>query len=189
MRFSTIRTIMTLDDRVQVSPAQIKSLRTLLAAVTGLPLDYPDDSEWPIHPRFEDLVHKSSAKVPLVYPACGCYFDIAPGRKYPNAKIQVPLYVYGQEEGKLARGVAQWMRENGRGKFADAFLEALPHLGDRRTAHSEDGAEGHNGYANGTYEDMPRGLQSYLSVMFTESGELEVTTYLVPVFSGAPWVV
>jgi DMATS type aromatic prenyltransferase len=185
--FTTIRTIMTLNNRKPVSPAQIERLRTLLAAVTGLPLDYPDDSDWPINPRFEDLVRKSSAKVPLVYPACGFYFDIAPVRKYPNVKIQVPLYVYGQEEKELANGVAQWMREDGRGEFADRFLKVLLRLGDRGTAHGADATNGP--CANGTHEDLPRGLQSYLSVMFTDDGELEVTTYLVPVLSETPWVV
>ena len=181
---------MTLNNRKSVSPTHIEHLRTLLAAVTGLPLDYPDDSDWPINPRFEDLVHKSSAKVPLVYPACGVYFDIAPGRKYPNIKIQVPLYVYGQEEKVLASGVAKWMKEGGRGEFADRFLKVLPRLGDRGTAHGADGTGRRNGpCADGTHEKMPRGLQSYLSVMFTDDGELEVTTYLVPVLSETPWIV
>ncbi|KAI9716366.1 MAG: hypothetical protein M1812_005433 [Candelaria pacifica] len=185
--FSTIRTIMTLNNRKPVSPAQIERLRTLLAAVTGLPLDYPDESDWPINPRFEDLVRKSSAKVPLVYPACGFYFDIMSARKYPNVKIQVPLYVYGQEEKELANGVAQWMCEEGRGEFADRFLKVLPRLGDRGTAHGADATKGP--CANGTLEGLQRGLQSYLSVMFTDDGELEVTTYLVPVLSETPWVV
>lgn len=199
VRFSTIHTIMTLNHRKDVSAAQTESLRTLLAAVTGLSLDFPDDADWPIHARFEDLVNKSSAKVPLVYPACGFYFDIAPGRDVPNVKVQVPLYVYGRDEQQLADGVAQWMKDNERGKFADLFLKALPRLGDRGTAHGPEkvkrrsakganGVDGTNG-TYGTYVGMPRGLQSYLSVMFTGDGQLEVTTYLTPVLSETPWVV
>jgi hypothetical protein len=191
---------MTLNHRKDVSVVQTESLRTLLAAVTGLPLNFPDDEDWPVNARFEDLVYKSSAKVPLVYPACGFYFDIAPGKDLPNVKVQVPLYVYGREEQQMADGVAQWMKDNGRGKFADLFLEALPRLGDRGTAHGPDrvkvrSVKGANGvHANGTngtngmHTGMPRGLQSYLSIMFTADGQLEVTTYLTPVLSETPWL-
>lgn len=195
---------MSLSQRRTVSATETDSLRTLLTAVTGLPLDFPDEVDWPVNARFEDLVKSSSAKVPLVYPACGFYFDIAPGREIPNVKVQIPLYVYGCEEQKLAEGIAQWMKANGRGKFADQFLEALPRLGDRGTAHGADsaeerGAKGVNGvHANGangneemdgTHAAMPQGLQSYLSIMFTADGQLEVTTYLTPVLSETPWVV
>ncbi|KAH6857478.1 dimethylallyl tryptophan synthase GliD1 [Alternaria rosae] len=176
VRFSTIHTIMTLNNRKAVSASQTESLRKLLAAVTGLPLDFPDEADWPINSRFGDLVHKRSAKVPLVYPACGFYFDIAPGREIPNVKVQVPLYVYGQEEQQLAEGVSQWMKDNERGKFADQFLKALPRLGDRGTAHGPDRVKGQ--VVNG----------SYLSVMFTPDDQLEVTTYLTPVLSETPWV-
>ncbi|KAI1272309.1 dimethylallyl tryptophan synthase GliD1 [Xylaria sp. FL0933] len=96
--FSTIHTVMTLDNRKSISSDMLESLRTLLAAVTGISRDYPDDHDWPINPRFEDIVRKSSAKVPLLYPACGFYFDIAPGRGCPDVKVQLPLYVYGREE-------------------------------------------------------------------------------------------
>ncbi|KAI0544661.1 dimethylallyl tryptophan synthase GliD1 [Xylaria curta] len=184
VRFATIRTIMTLNNCKSISSDGIESLRTLLAAVTGLSLDYPDDLDWPINPRFEELVSKSSAKVPLLYPACGVYFDIAPGREYPNVKIQLPLYVYGREEKELASRLAQWMRDNGRGKFADQFLKALPRLGDRGTAHGADGS-----CANGTHQNMPQGMQSYLGVMFIDDDQLEITSYLVPVLSETPWIV
>ncbi|KAI1811104.1 hypothetical protein GGS20DRAFT_564453 [Poronia punctata] len=86
---------MTLNNRKPISSGQDKSLLTLSAAVTGLSLDYPDHVHWPVNPRFEERVSRSSAKVPLLYPACGFYFDIAPGREYPNVNIQLPLYVYG----------------------------------------------------------------------------------------------
>ena len=90
----------------------------------------------------------------------------------------------------LASGVAKWMKEGGRGEFADQFLKVLPRLGDRGTAHGADGTGKRNGpCADGPHEDMPRGLQSYLSVMFTDDGGLEVTTYLVPVLSETAWVV
>ncbi|KAJ4356946.1 hypothetical protein N0V95_002889 [Ascochyta clinopodiicola] len=87
VRFTTIHTIMTLNNRKTVSAHQIEPLRTLLAAVTGLPPDFPDDADWPINDRFKDLVYTRSAKIPLVYPACGFYFDIAPGREVPNVKV------------------------------------------------------------------------------------------------------
>lgn len=157
---------MTLGGRKPVPEEQLQALRSLIAAVADLAQSFPDDSNLAVTAPLKHLAENASTATPLVYPACGYYFNIAPGLEQPEVKVCIPLYVYGADDGAMARGIASWMTTHGRGGYSQQYLSMLQSLSERRRLDGE------------------KGIQTYLSCMFKEDGELEITSYLTPVLRG-----
>ncbi|KAM3537907.1 hypothetical protein ARSEF1564_009176 [Beauveria bassiana] len=163
MSFRSIREIMTLGGRKPVTEEQLQALQSLIAAVADLEQDFPDDSNLAITAPLKHQAENASTATPLVYPACGYYFNIARGLEQPEVKVCIPLYVYGPDDGTMARGITSWMETHGRGEYCQRYLSMLQSLSERRRLDGE------------------KGIQTYLSCMFKEDGELEITSYLTPV--------
>ncbi|OJJ07406.1 hypothetical protein ASPVEDRAFT_202196 [Aspergillus versicolor CBS 583.65] len=154
--FASVREIMTLGGRITGLDTQLQSLHKLLEDVTGLPSDFPDDADAPVHHGFGTGSSPLGRAAYYLY-----YFDIAPGAELPDIKFYTPLTHYGQDDLKSAQGVTRWMEAHGRGSYCANYLRVLEKVAGEKTL------------------ETGNGLQSYLSCLFKQNGELDITSYFL----------
>ncbi|KAK8091581.1 hypothetical protein PG997_001942 [Apiospora hydei] len=185
--FASVRDIMTLGGRItgDVVDSQLKDLRELIRAVLGLPEDFPDDAETE-QTYFKESLSAATASAPIVdnghastngngveekketpptppphNPGFVYFFDVSDGRPFPEIKLNIPLRSYGHDDLRSARGLVYWMEARGRGAFGGRYLETLEKMAP-----------------GGSTLDRTRGLQSFVSIVFSRSGELGINSYM-----------
>ncbi|KAF3932009.1 hypothetical protein ABW20_dc0103572 [Dactylellina cionopaga] len=166
--FSSVRGIMTLGGRIAVPEKQLHDLRSLIAAAAGLADEFPENVDLPLALDFSPPVSDACEEKTLVLPGYGYYFNIAPGQEYPEVKIFLRLCAYGSDDLSIGRGITGWMAARGRGEYCQRYIPMLETL----LQHRELG-EG-------------KGVHTHVSCLFQKSGELEITSYLVPEISPRP---
>ncbi|KAK8076003.1 hypothetical protein PG994_003275 [Apiospora phragmitis] len=194
--FASVRDIMTLGGRItgEVVDSQLRALRELIRAVLGLPEDFSDEAETE-QTYFKESLSAATASAPVVNghtstngngvdgkkkdsspptppphnPGFVYFFDVSDGRPLPEIKLNIPLRSYGHNDLRSARGLVDWMQARGRGAFGDRYLETLERL-----------APGGGASSNGSSSvlEQTRGLQSFISIVFSRSGELGINSYL-----------
>ncbi len=160
--FSSVREIMTLGGLIAVPEPQLQSLRSLIAAVTGLESDFPEDSEVPCAPEYNPAAKENFVELPILLSGYLYYFDIAPGAVVPDIKFYTPVRRYGRDDLSLAKATTAWMEANGRGAYCDRYLSMLQSLAEHRRL------------------DDGKGLQTYVSCLLMKNGELDITSYIGP---------
>ena len=160
--FSSVRDIMTLGGRITTPylAAGLADLQDLIKAVTGLPRDFPEDAELPAAPQWDPSRVDKFGDLGKVLYGYLYYFDIAPGKTLPEIKIFIPVRYYARDDLSLARGITEWMEARGRGVYCQRYLRMLESLAEHRRL------------------DDGNGLQTYVSCLFKNNGELDITTYL-----------
>ncbi|KAF9248073.1 hypothetical protein DTO013E5_4965 [Penicillium roqueforti] len=159
--FASVRQVMTMGGRIPVPESQLQELRSLIAAVTGLDSDFPEDSEVPCISEYNPAAKDNFVEIDLLLSGYLYYFDIAPGATVPDIKFYTPVRRYGPDDGALAKGIADWMTSRGRGEYSQRYLDMLADLTEHRKL--EDG----------------KGMQTYVSCLFKKS-HLDVTSYIGP---------
>ncbi|KAL2824223.1 aromatic prenyltransferase [Aspergillus cavernicola] len=160
--FASVREIMTLGGKIAVPEEQLRDLRTLISAVTGLPPDFPEDEEVPCAPEYNPSAKENFVELPILLSGYLYYFDIAPGALLPDIKFYTPVRRYGRDDLSLARGIIDWMQSHGRGEYCSQYLSMLERLSPHRAL------------------DEGKGMQTYVSCLFRKNGELDITTYIGP---------
>ncbi|KAF2209134.1 hypothetical protein CERZMDRAFT_114093 [Cercospora zeae-maydis SCOH1-5] len=164
--FKALREIMTLGGRIHRPnlEKQLTELQELLRGVLQLPEDYPEDQELPNAGQNNRVAAGEDVNdtAPPLLPGFVYYFDVAPGNQLPEIKLALPLITFAQSDAGVARNTIAWMEARGRGAYAKNFMQMLEKL-----AKGKDLARG-------------KGLQSFISVLLRENGELDVTTYFAP---------
>ncbi|KIA75507.1 dimethylallyl tryptophan synthase GliD1 [Aspergillus ustus] len=160
--FASVREIMTLGGKIQVPEDQLNDLRTLIAAVTGLDTDFPEEEEVPCAPEYNPSAKDNFVELPILLQGYLYYFDIAPGATLPNIKFYTPVRRYGRDDLSLAHGTMSWMKSHGRGEYCDRYLSMLQALSPHRPL------------------DQGKGMQTYVSCLFRKNGELDITSYIGP---------
>lgn len=161
--FSSVREIMTLGGRIAVPEAQLQDLRSLIAAVTGLPEDFPEDAQVSRTPAgHPDGRNTFVEGLPGLLSGYIYYFDIPPGAVLPEIKFYSQVRHYGWDDLSLARGVTGWMDAHGRGQYCQRYITMLESLSPYRRL------------------DEGKGIQVYLSCLFKKTGDLDITSYVVP---------
>ncbi|PFH61329.1 hypothetical protein XA68_17631 [Ophiocordyceps unilateralis] len=157
--FNSIRETMTLGGLIPIPKEHIQELRSLVSAVAGVEPDFPDDCELPLSVQPDNDPFSDS---PLSHAGCVYHFDIGPGRDFPDVKFYFNTFSYGADDLSIARAVTDWMDKRGRGEYSQGYLSMLECLPSRRRL-----GEG-------------KGVHSWLSCLFAEDGQLEVTSYTKP---------
>ena len=160
--FSSVREIMTLGGRITVPKEKLQDLRSLIAAVTGLEDDFPDDAEVPCAPEYDPAAKDNFIELPILLSGYLYYFDIAPGAVLPDIKFYTPVRRYGRDDLSLARGVTAWMEAHGRGEYCQRYMSMLESMAQHRRL------------------DEGKGLQTYVSCLIKKNSELDITSYLGP---------
>lgn len=159
--FASVRRIMTMGGRKQVSEDHLQELRSLISAVSGLAPDFPEDQETPFtDSHYTNGTKNNFGELPEILHSYVYYFDIAPGKSIPDIKFYTPIRGYGPNDRKLAGHLIDWMDKRGRGNYAKEYLSVLEHLNQHRRL--EDG----------------KGAHVYLSCLIKKDGELDITSYL-----------
>uniref|UniRef100_UPI00389B3A79 Dimethylallyl tryptophan synthase GliD1 n=1 Tax=Fusarium tricinctum TaxID=61284 RepID=UPI00389B3A79 len=166
--FKSVRNVMTLGGRVPIAETQLQDLRSLLNASSGLPDDYAEDLDLPLAEHFSPPIMDAREEKTLVLPGFGYYFDIAPGREYPEVKIFLRLTAYGQDDTSMGRGISAWMTAHGRGEYCPRYMSALETL------------------VHGRHLSEGKGVHTHVSCLFKKDGTLDITSYLVPEISSQP---
>ncbi|KJZ72347.1 hypothetical protein HIM_08273 [Hirsutella minnesotensis 3608] len=161
--FSSVREIMTLGGRIPVPEAQLQDLRSLIAAVTGLPEGFPEDAQVARTPESQSDAKSTFVEgLPDLLSGYIYYFDLAPGSVLPDIKFYSQVRHYGLDDLSLAKGITGWMDAHGRGQYCQRYLTMLKSLCPHRQL------------------DEGKGMQVYLSCLFKKTGELDITSYVVP---------
>ena len=160
--FASVREIMTLGGLKSVPEEQLQDLRTLIAAVTGLEEDFPEDAEVPCAPEYDPAAKENFVELPILLSGYLYYFDIAPGMALPDIKFYTPVRRYGRDDMSLAKATVAWMEAHGRGAYSERYLSMLHALAQHRKL------------------DEGKGLQTYVSCLFKRNGELDITSYIGP---------
>lgn len=160
--FASVRDIMTLGGRI-TSPhlaSGLDDLYELIKAVTNLPSDFPEDAEVPAAPQWDFSRVASFGDLGKMLSGYLYYFDIAPGNTLPEIKFFIPVRYYSPDDLGQARGITRWMEARGRGSYCQRYQRMLESLTEHRRL--EDG----------------NGLQTFVSCLFKNNSELDITTYL-----------
>ncbi|PPJ60937.1 hypothetical protein CBER1_08601 [Cercospora berteroae] len=164
--FKALKEVMTLGGRIKRPnlESQLTALQDLLRGVLSLPDDYPEDQELPNAGQNNRVAAGEDVNdtAPPLLPGFVYYFDVAPGYQLPEVKLALPLITFAQNDASVANNTIAWMEARGRGAYAKNFMTMLEKL-----AKGNDLAKG-------------KGLQSFISVLLKEDGELDVTTYFAP---------
>ncbi|KAI1083649.1 dimethylallyl tryptophan synthase GliD1, partial [Whalleya microplaca] len=158
--FASVREIMTMGGRITVPEQQLQDLRSLIAAVTGLEADFPEEAEVPCAPEYDPAAKDNFIELPILLSGYLYYFDIAPGSALPDIKFYTPVRRYGRDDLSLAEATVGWMKAHGRGAYGERYLSMLRSLAQHRRL------------------DEGKGLQTYVSCLFKKNGELDITSYL-----------
>lgn len=157
--FHSVREVMTMGGLRDVSEASLQDLRWLLAAVLGLPRDYPEDAEVPSAAAISGGDWFDSSALCQGFTYC---FDIAHASGTPDVKIYVKTRKLGPDDRAIAHNLVGWMREHGRGAYCEQYLGMLDRLAE------------HRGLENG------KGMHAYISYQCTGKGEPDVKSYISP---------
>ncbi|PIA99511.1 4-O-dimethylallyl-L-tyrosine synthase [Cercospora beticola] len=164
--FKALNEVMTLGGRIKRPKleGQLTALQDLLRGVLSLPDDYPEDQELPNAGQNNRVAAGEDVNdtAPPLLPGFVYYFDVAPGYQLPEVKLALPLITFAQNDASVAKNTVAWMEARGRGAYAKSFMTMLEKL-----AKGKDLAKG-------------KGLQSFISVLLKEDGDLDVTTYFAP---------
>ncbi|KAH7322473.1 aromatic prenyltransferase [Stachybotrys elegans] len=156
--FKSVREIMTMGGRLDVTEDNLQDLRSLITAILELPADYPEDQNFPLPPpAAKTWSEQENQAETFAY-----YFDIAPrnGIK-PDVKIYLPTRSYGPNDLAIAHHLVDWMRARGRGAYGDQYLAMLKRICDHRQLE------------NG------KGIHSYITYQFGKNGVPDVKSYLI----------
>ncbi|KAI8956205.1 dimethylallyl tryptophan synthase GliD1 [Xylaria longipes] len=189
--FASVRAVMTLGGRFSgdLVEKQLRDIRELLYAVLAVPEDFPDDAEIEQTYHRKALLAETASAAPGTGPGTSrrrssgssngtktpppahtpgfvYYFDVAKGQALPKVKFNIPVRSYGRDELSTAKAVVDFMEARGRGAYGASFLRALEGL-----------ASGMGGSASKAL-DQTRGLQSFIGLDLSSSGELGVTSYM-----------
>lgn len=161
-KFTSVREIMTLGGRIATSHLAegLADLFSLIKAVTGLPHDFPEDFEVPAAPQWDSARMEEFGELSKVLSGYLYYFDVAPANDLPEIKLFIPVRYYAHDDLSLAHGITKWMEAHGRGAFCRRYLRMLESLAEHRRL------------------DDGNGLQTFVSCLFKNNGELDITTYL-----------
>lgn len=156
--FASLREIMTLGGRIDVSEASLQDLRSFINTILGLPTDYPESAETPVGNKTHQWV-KDEVLVPcFVY-----FFDVAPATATVDIKFYLPTRTYGPDDLEIARRLSRWMDAQGRGKYCERYIRLMEAIAE------------HRGLAAG------KGMHSYLSYQFGKNGgEPDIKSYFTP---------
>ena len=160
--FASVRDIMSLGGRITTPhlAAALDDLHGLIKAILGLPQDFPEDAEVPAAPQWDSSRMEKFGEMSKMLSGYLYYFDIAPGNTFPEIKIFIPTRYYAHDDLSLARGLTTWMEARGRGAYCERYLRMLETLTEHRRL-----ADGN-------------GIQTFVSCLFKNNGELDITTYL-----------
>ncbi|KAL4875170.1 aromatic prenyltransferase [Aspergillus karnatakaensis] len=159
--FASIRTVLTLAGQNPIPESGLLALRTLLCAITGLdPEAYTDDSDLPVTRIFPTTTEQV---LPSLTKGAFYQVDIAPGRRRLDIKVAIHMRAYGVgDDWEVAEAITGWMETQGRGQYCAGYLDLIKRLTpDRATRHGMT-------------------IQTFVSIMVTESGELDVNSYFTP---------
>ncbi|KAL4783263.1 aromatic prenyltransferase [Aspergillus varians] len=152
--FASVREVMTMGGKIDLAESQLEDLRSLIAAATGIPADFPEDAE--VQPTVPE------SELPPLPPGFMYYFDIAPGPSNPDIKVYIPIRRYGGDDRTLVQALTEWMNSHGRSQYTQGFQALLESIAQ------------HRGLEEG------KGIQTFVSCLFKKSGELDITTYIGP---------
>lgn len=158
----SVRDIMTLGGRITTPhlAAQLNDLHDLIKAVTGLPDDFSETAEVPAAPSWDSSRVAKFGDLGKMLSGFLYYFDVAPTKALPEIKIFIPVRYYAHNDLRLAHGLTKWMEARGRGAYCQRYLRMLESLGEHRRL------------------DDSNGLQTFVSCLFKNDGELDITSYL-----------
>ncbi|KAE8356777.1 aromatic prenyltransferase [Aspergillus coremiiformis] len=160
--FSSVRDIMTLGGRIAVAEDKLTDLKFLIAAITGLDADFPEDAEIPHLGEFNPVAKDNFVELPILLSGYLYYFDIKPGATLPAIKIYSPVRRYGPDDLSIAHGICSWMEAHGRGQYCQSYLSMLKNISQHRPL------------------SQGKGIQTYVSCLFKKNGELDITSYIGP---------
>ncbi|KFA53734.1 hypothetical protein S40293_01619 [Stachybotrys chartarum IBT 40293] len=158
--FASVCEVMTVGGQVPFTDQQIEDLRTLVAAVTGTPPDFPENEYVPRTRNYRPAAQSNFVEIPELISGYIYYFDVAPSSKRPDVKIYIPTRHIGPDDLSVAQGLVGWLQAHGRGEYGDNYLNLLEGLAEHRRL------------------DEGKGLQTYIGVMFKKNGDLDITSYL-----------
>ena len=155
--FSSVRTIMTLDNQLHGVKAQngLETLRKLWQLVFGLEDDFALD---------ENLASKRHETAGVLY-----NFDIRPGISSPEPKIYLPVRHYGRSDLHIAQGIAEFLRQRGQQQFVTNYLTMLESISVHRAL------------------DSDCGLQTYISCAIKEGQLLLASYIAPEIYHPARW--
>ena len=155
--FDSVRAIMSLGGQF-TSPEFLSSLaelRKFWQLVLSLPADFSDADE---------LCANDHMTSGILY-----NLDIKPGNAMPETKIYIPAKHYSANDLEAARGVTGYLSQQGKGGFADGYMQTLRAMTTHRRL--DEGSD----------------LQTYIGVAFRKGG-LELSNYLSPaIHHAARW--
>ncbi|KAI0199299.1 dimethylallyl tryptophan synthase GliD1 [Astrocystis sublimbata] len=160
--FASVREIMTLGGRISVPENAMQDFRSLIAAITGIGDDFPENEEVPCAAEYNPAAKDNFVELPILLSGYLYYVDIAPGAAFPDVKLYSPVRRYGRDDWSLAQATVDWMNSHGRAGYGDRFLSMLQGLAPHR--HLESG----------------KGMQTYVSCLIKKDGELDITSYIGP---------
>lgn len=73
--FASVRQVMTMGGRIPVPEMQLQELRSLIAAVTGLDSDFPEDSEVPCISEYNPAAKDNFVEIDLLLSGYLYYFN------------------------------------------------------------------------------------------------------------------
>lgn len=166
--FASVCQVMTLGGRICVAESLLQELRSLIAAVALLADDFPEEAEVPCATQAAEYnpATRRSSFTGIELPLSGYvyYFDIAPDKTtVPDIKLYCPVHRYGpDDDGRLAQGIADWMGARGRCQDAQRYRNMLAILARHRNLRDD------------------KGMQTWVSCLFTKTGEVDVTSFIRP---------
>lgn len=159
--FQSVREIMTLGGKIALPNMESKfdDLRKFMTGINGIPEDFPDDKEVPTGLELDPTSAKKYTCASKALKGYLYYFDVCPGKEFPEIKLYIPTQSYGPDDLSIARSLVAYMDAHGRGAYCEAYLTALQRLTDHRSL------------------DDDKTLHVFVSCAF-KGGELDVTSYL-----------
>lgn len=159
--FASVRAIMSMGGAISGLDGHLDELYELIKAITGLPADHPETAQVPATTAEYADGLKHFDNLPELLSGYVYYFDIRPGASKPDIKFYIPTRHYASSDAQVARGLATWMRDRGRGKYVDSYGRIL------------------DSFCNHRRLEEGNGVHAFVSCAFVK-GELSVTSYLGP---------
>lgn len=164
--FASVRQVMTLGGRISVAESLLQELRSLIAAVAFLADDFPEEAQVPCATQAAECnptTRSSFTGIELPLSGYVYCFDIAPDKTtVPDIELYCPVHRYRPDDGRLAQGIGDWMGAHGRCQDAQHYRNMLASLARHRNLRDD------------------KGMQTWVSCLFTKTGEVDVTSFIRP---------
>lgn len=155
--FDSVSYILTMGGKLGYlyTESVLQELRELWWMVLGLDENFSTAEELPVRD------HETSG---ILY-----NFDIKPGNDMPESKAYIPVKHYGRNDLEIAQALGMFAKKQGRGRYADNYLQMPKGLSLHRTLESD------------------RGIQTYIGCSI-KNGSIAITSYLAPeIYHKARW--